>query len=881
MPETTERSAVQNAPEKSNSNAVEKSSADKVRDEVRQLYEQTRNAIGGSGSRGGANGSQEHMALGADTKTLAHIPDGGVAKDGSLVFGIKDTEIGKPPKPSDNTRYKGPLDSRSSEQQPGVKRDAQGRVTEVDYPNGQARKFGYDQSGNLNSITQPDGTVLTKEGDEWKVKPGAPVGGGVRGGAEGGHAGNDAQKKEEGKEKNDKREIGSLLEALGGAIANGGKRGAGVADIVDPKVAADGTFTYGTKDGSQHTIKVDGGHEFKKTDGATVKQDADGRTTSVEYGNGQSRSFEYNNGQVSKVTDTDGKVYQFRDGHWVGADGKPSEKTNFSVGNDGAVTYQDRDGSRVTQRTDRTSEIVNANNSTMVRDADGRITEERLNNGKTRSFEYDKDGQPTKITEPDGSVVTRDGSGNWSDGRKDVRIDNDGTVQYVNKDNHVVIDGTDGNRRTSSKTADELNESAEKLHGLIDHSYPLINNLTGPMINRELEKMSPTDRALVAQEYEKKYGHKLTDDINGSLREGDAAKANKMIYTAQLQEYAARNIPDAPGNDGKNQRQAFLDNMNEFINRAERDKVSDKEVADTLGQVLRIGNASDAKVTGQERLYLTQQIMHHAAHPDQIDQGGHNTCNVTDVEMLTYTRNPSQAARMVADVALTGEYTANDGKKILIPPQNLVPDAEARVNPPDDGRRGFASQIFQATTLNDAAQRWNPPKYCTNIAPGGGADTGEFWTDAHGNPLLREKKDDKGNVVKDANGNPVMEKDRFAGLGYHEISDEVKRLTGESKSVLVSWEDGKLRSFESEDDLRKIITDAQKDGKMPLIIDVTADDKLFGGDKPVGDNERHAGNHVVVIRDYNPTTGMVRVDNSWGSSSDKWVPLTDLYNASK
>jgi hypothetical protein len=273
--------------------------------------------------------------------------------------------------------------------------------------------------------------------------------------------------------------------------------------------------------------------------------------------------------------------------------------------------------------------------------------------------------------------------------------------------------------------------------------------------------------------------------------------------------------------------------------------------------------------------------MHNAAHPDQIDQGGHNTCNVTDVEMLTYSRNPSQAARMVADVATTGEYTAQDGKKITIPPQNLIPDAEARTNPPDDGRRGFASQLFQVTALNDAAQRWDPPKYFTNLPPGGGADSGEYWTDAHGNPLLREKKDDKGNVVKDANGNPVMEKDSFGGLGYHEISDEVKRLTGEGHSVLVSWKDGKLHSFESEDDLRGIITDAQHDGKMPLIIDVTADDKLFGGDKPVGDKDRHAGNHVVVIRDYNPSTGMVRVDNSWGSSSDKWVPLTDLYNASK
>lgn len=894
MVEGSEKSALLQAPEKS--------SSEKVTDEVRKLYEESRTTRGGRPSGGGI---ESRVALGTGLKSLEHLPHGGVSIDGSLLFRSHDggvqqlggkteqrhhLEIGKPPGADKPTQ--------------GVKRDAHGRVIEVDYANGQSRKFGYDKKGELNSITQPDGTIVAKDGNEWKIKSsprpsrGVSDGLGLGGIAAEGIAnsaadvivkeqakkdatGGNGSKEEHGGEdthgsRDNKGAINSLLSALNGLGGIGGGKigGDGRADLIDPKVFPDGTFSYGTHDGSHHTVKPDGSHDFKKADGSAVSQDPDGRTTTIDYSNGQKRTFEYNNGRVSKVTDTDGKMFEFRNGRWVGPDGKPSEKTNFSVDRDGAVTYQDKDGARVTQGTDRKCEVTNANGSHMSRDAYGDITEERLKNGQTRKFEYGGGGQPIKITEPDGGVVTQDAQGNWSDGRKDVHIDDDGTVHYVNKDNHVVTDGTDGNRRISSKTADELRQSAEELHDLIDKSYPLINRLTGPMINRELENLSPTDRALVAQEYEKKYGKKLTDDINNSLSEGDAASANKMIYGAQLQEYAARHMPES-------QRQAFMDNMNEFMNRAVRDHVSDKEVADTLGQMLRIGNASDAKVTGEQQIWLTQQIMHNAAHPDQIDQGGHKTCNVTDVEMLTYTRNPSKAAAMVADVALTGEFTASDGKKIIIPPQNLVPDAEARTNPPQDGRRSFASQIFQATTLNDAGQRWNPPKYFTNLPPDGGAESGEFWTDEHGNPLLREKTDNSGNAQKDAHGNPIMEKDRFDGLGYHEISDEVKRLTGQDQSVLVSWKDGKLHSFETEDDLRNLITDAQRNGKMPLIIDVTADDKLFGGNKPVGDKDRHAGNHVVVIRDYNPTTGMVRVDNSWGSSSDKWAPLTDLYNASK
>jgi hypothetical protein len=303
------------------------------------------------------------------------------------------------------------------------------------------------------------------------------------------------------------------------------------------------------------------------------------------------------------------------------------------------------------------------------------------------------------------------------------------------------------------------------------------------------------------------------------------------------------------------------------MNRADRDGVDDKEVADTLGQTQRLFETNNAKVSGEQRIMLAQQVMLHSAHPDLIDQGGHLTCNVTDVQMLTFTRRPSAAASMIADVALTGEWTAPDGKQIAIPPQNLIPDAEARVNPPEDGRRSFASQIFQTTALNDIGQRWDPPKHFTNRPPESNADQGEYWTDADGKPLLNDK------------GEP----DKFGGLGYLHIAQEVQRLTGQKNVVLLNSGDDTpfVKEFESEEDLRKVITDAQKDGNMPLIIGVSSDDQLMGGNDQPGDEDRDSNNHVVVIRDYNPSTGMVRVDNSWGSDKDKWVPLGELYTATR
>jgi YD repeat-containing protein len=845
--------------------------SEKIRNEVVKLYDSVRDTMGTKGVNG------EHMALGANPKTLESLPNGGVANDGSLVFNAGDDNKAKPFTLGDKdkvghagTEGSGPHEGKGENptKDAGVTKDANGHVTEVVYPNGQTRQFGYDDKGALNRIVQPDGKVIVKDGDNWKyedskqpgTQPGTTPGGG--------HETTPPTDKDKAKE-------------VGGMIAGimGKSKGP---DIVDPKVAEDGTFTYGTKDGAQHTVKTDGTGTIAK-DGTTVAQDATGKATSVDYGNGQKRSFEYDkDGQLNKVTDTNGSVYSMKDGKWVGADGKQAPISDISIGEDGRYSYQNKDGQKITQNLDRTSDVVNPNGTTMKQDADGKISEIDFKDGKKRTFTYDADGV-SSITEGDGTVVNRGADGKWSDGRTDVTVGKDGTLQYTDKDRHIVIQENDGSTKTSEKTADELHDSAKQLHDLLalGDSW-LTGPLTGPLVAQKLQDMSPTDRVLMAQEYEKQYGHKLGDDLD--KMHGDAAgKAGKLLYTAELQEYAQRNIPDTNGADGKNQRQAFLDNMNEFLNRADKDHVSDKEVSETLKQILRVGESPNAQVTGEQRIWLTQQIMHNAAHPDLIDQGGHNTCNVTDVEMLTYTRNPSVAAKMIADVALTGEYTAADGKKITIPPQNLIPDAEARQNPPEDGRRSFASQIFQATTLNDAGQRWDPPKYFANIPPEGGADTGEFWTDANGKPLLREQKDKDGNVVKDKDGNPVMEPDRFGGLGYLEISQEVQRLTGEKGAVLVSWGSDKpeLRSFNSEGDLRKIITDAQKDGHMPLIIDVTADDKLFGGNKPVGDKDRGTGNHVVVIRDYNPTTGMVRLDNSWGSEGDRWVPLSDLYTASK
>src|SRR5262249_11465945 len=135
----------------------------------------------------------------------------------------------------------------------------------------------------------------------------------------------------------------------------------------------------------------------------------------------------------------------------------------------------------------------------------------------------------------------------------------------------------------------------------------------------------------------------------------------------------------------------------------------------TYHQISRLIQAGDSAPLGAaERLRLAEQVLHHAAAPMKIDQGVNKTCNVTTVEKRIFTRQPSEAARLIADVATTGRYVTANGAVVNLEriPGGLKPDQEALwswTRPFDakqnsdirlDGRRTYASQLLQNTAVN-------------------------------------------------------------------------------------------------------------------------------------------------------------------------------------
>src|SRR5262249_17217242 len=200
------------------------------------------------------------------------------------------------------------------------------------------------------------------------------------------------------------------------------------------------------------------------------------------------------------------------------------------------------------------------------------------------------------------------------------------------------------------------------------------------------------------------------------------------------------------------QRNRFTNMMAGFEARARTIGLPEREVAATYLHLNRLIQAGDgAPIGARDRLRLAEQILGQVEFPPRIDQGAKNTCNVTTVENRIVTRQPSEAARLITDVATTGRYVTADGAIVDLGrvPGGIKPDYEAsmslnrtfdgtsNLDLQVDGMRTYASQIFQNTAVNVKYAGHGPHDVVVtyevhpSTAPG---DTGERLFSYVGNP---------------------------------------------------------------------------------------------------------------------------------------------------
>ncbi len=367
---------------------------------------------------------------------------------------------------------------------------------------------------------------------------------------------------------------------------------------------------------------------------------------------------------------------------------------------------------------------------------------------------------------------------------------------------------------------------------------------------------------------------------NDSASEKLEASVKFSMGTTPEREHLLESIKNSHDMTEK-QKTSMVKDIAVFEGRAYRDGLGRQEVLDLYKNTSRLLDATGQHpVSQKDRAVLAEQVVKNAAHPMSVDQGQHGTCNVTTIEARMYFKYPSKAGKLVADVALDGEFQTASNLKVVMDKGSLQADAEARNNPPRSGERGYASQIFQMTAANIEWQskQFNP--HGDQVQPGSlryvqvppvkgdKNDTGERVRDFSKSP--------EGVTIKDTNGEKILDPGLYA-YTYERISNEISGKNDSGFVLQRDVEHNGLVNVKSESQLGDLLKNAGN--KMPMIIVVHTENEPFytdSGEKKAGGS---GGWHVVNVTAYNPRTKEVTMSNQWGPASDHPISLKKLYDA--
>lgn len=361
-------------------------------------------------------------------------------------------------------------------------------------------------------------------------------------------------------------------------------------------------------------------------------------------------------------------------------------------------------------------------------------------------------------------------------------------------------------------------------------------------------------------------GHYKIKDASGekSGDKFDDAKPDPRVEKAKLLDQADSHITDPE------KRAKFHENLQRFEERARAQNMSPEEQAKFYHQVGRLFEAQDNPDNDKlpkaaDRAKLAEQIMSHAADPTRIDQGNHGSCGVAAMESQMYTKSPSEAARIVADVATTGSFTGADGKKVT-PDSSLIPaDGQAKKDRTKDGERDYASQLFQDSAISVVYGSYKRVEPDPNKKP----------------PDSGDRHQPRGSL-QTKEGAPGLTPDELAKIN-EKISGD-KNLIPILEGNNVNEGDGQIH-VNNEAELKAKLAELKEQGKLPAIILVNTNHEPFLTDSGKGAGAPKAGSeglHYVTITDYDPKTGAIKLDNQWGKDSDHTsVTTQELFLATK
>lgn len=364
-------------------------------------------------------------------------------------------------------------------------------------------------------------------------------------------------------------------------------------------------------------------------------------------------------------------------------------------------------------------------------------------------------------------------------------------------------------------------------------------------------------------------------------------KLNLHEQAAHPEPAKTRLLKNLDGNYDKETSESLKDCMGSFEKRASANQLSKQDVAETYKQINRILMAtSDGPLTPELRKQVVREIMHHCADPGIISQGQHNTCNVTAVQVRAFSLHPSKAARLVADVATTGEYTTDKGITVKLDSLSMIPDKEARKSQPEKGIRDYATQLFNLAAVNvwysAAKPEWH---YEQRI------ERNEKTHKEHVREQIIDHSKDKAKPVLDPytkkpTDGPTLGADQIAFIndaivGKHE---PYAVLTFRSSSVCLPGEKRQAvhaTGIGDEGHFKSILQELKNKHLLPAIAAVETSVYPLNVDSGSAVYGYENGGHVVNITDFvGGTNPHVSVDNEWSPKQDhpdKSVSMHDMY----
>jgi hypothetical protein len=286
-----------------------------------------------------------------------------------------------------------------------------------------------------------------------------------------------------------------------------------------------------------------------------------------------------------------------------------------------------------------------------------------------------------------------------------------------------------------------------------------------------------------------------------------------------------------------------------------------------LGESMDAKKASNGKdepaSSSAERALGLVDFLRSAANTDKIDQGRHNTCNVTQLRDREMETNPAQAAERFKSLTIDGQYLSHGAngerdRMIKLPPSSMRPDQEAlaQQNGPIDGQRGYFGQLSDLALVNDFWQRRGLTY--TQGEPGayGREDTGE-----------RLVRSGTGRVMKDGRGRPITQP-----LLDSNAVKEIGQRMGFGDDFIYDNRDphstvGRLATKEK-------MAERLEKGSITMVVD--SGHSIFTGTAGEGGA---GGGHVVQISKSKLGKDYVHVDNSWGTGNDVDVPLAQFFDS--